>query len=141
MIHSLFGMLFVIVGVVLTYSYKTYNKEGNAFITCGEILSRKMNSDGYMHKYYVLVTDRKGEKRKLLSQSFRPTSPLIKIGTKLRVSIVEKRRHGIDTYELKIIDEKYVKPTKVNLNALLLVFAIVCFIVAIGLFLVPIMSL
>lgn len=136
MIYIFLAIIFVIFGLVFLLSYKFSRNsekqfEKNAFVTTGTVVSRKLNSDGYMSEIYVNVVDQFGTEKEYLSQSFRPTTDTIPPGTEIKVSLAEKKTLGIKTYELKIIDERYAKVSTANVSMILLVLSIIFFIAAI----------
>lgn len=129
-VFFIFGTILFIASRILLNSKNQFKK--NAFITTGTYVSRKLCSDGYMSEIYVDVVDRDGNKRELLSQSFRPTAETLSPGMQIKVALAEKKTFGIGTYELIIVDERYAKISDNISHIVLLVLSILFYIFALS---------
>ena len=135
MVCVILGVVFLFIGVIFLLSFNiSKNSEEqfkkNAYFTQGTVIGRKLYSDGYMDEYYINVVDESGVEKEYLSQSFRPVVPNIEPGTIIDVALAKKTTLGIKTYELKVVDERYVKPQKIRLANALKAITIFSFILS-----------
>ena len=135
MVYIVLAVIFMFLGFIFLISAKfSKNSEAqfknNAFITTGTVVSRKLNSDGYMSEYYINVVDQNGNEKEMLSQSFKESNGDIKPGTQIKVAIAEKKTLGISTYELRVVDERYAKVSSGEISVVLTVISVIMFVVA-----------
>lgn len=115
--------------------------EQKGMVTEGKVSGYPLNRSGYMEEVYVKLTDKDGNEKECLSQSFKPIKDgILKNGTKVKIRYVEKETFGIKTYELIVIDERYVKKSKIKAESVLKVISIMFLLVTIGMFILGIRS-
>lgn len=133
--EMIFSIWFMIVGVGLLFTYFKMRKDEvdfqkNALRTEGCVGNRSLNSSGSMDEVYVEFSDKDNKIQKHLSQPFYPLNGFIEPGTKVKIMYREKEMLGVLTHELRIVDEKYVKRTKINYVQVILSIAVLFLSVA-----------
>lgn len=112
MVFAFFSGLLYCIYVFANKSEKQF--ERNAIYTKGIAQGRKILDEGIYEEWYVLINDEYGEEKELLAQPCKPTQ-YIQPGTVLNVAYMKKKIFGTDFFELRILDERYVKIEKITL--------------------------
>lgn len=113
------SIVFAFFSILLYCIYIFANKdekefERNAIYTNGIAQGRKILDEGIYEEWYVLINDEFGEARELLAKPCKPIQ-YIQPHTVLEVAYMKKKILGTDFYELRIVDERYVKVEKIGL--------------------------
>jgi len=120
MVYYIVGAVFLLFFLIMYFCYSIIEKneidmKENGIITEGIVSGYPLCSDGYMDEVFVTFTDKDGNEKKYLSQSFRPIKDgILKTGMKVKIQYLEKVTFGINTYELRVIDDRYIKVSKIR---------------------------
>lgn len=109
-----FAIIFYLISVIFLFIFLITRKNEKSFAdiptTTGVIQSRKMVSDGPNDIYEIEIVCSNGEKKILDTQCCRNKNGDIPPDTVVNVKVKEKKILGINAYDIRIIDDRYVKP-------------------------------
>lgn len=140
MVYYIVGAVFLLFFLIMYLSYSSIKKneinmKEKGIITEGMVSGYPLDQSGSMEEVYVTFTDKDGNEKKCLSQSFRPIKDgMVKTGMKVKIQYLEKITFGIKTYELKVIDDRYIKESKIIADKVLKVISMIFLLVAIVMF-------
>ena len=107
------------------------NFQKDARYTYAKAIGRDWNCEGNTIAEWVMIVEEDGSEKEVVSQQFccKETIPQ---GEMVKVAYVCKELFGIRMYELRIVDERFVKAERISLklalNILFIVFAIIALI-------------
>ena len=144
MVYYIVGAVFLLFFLIMYLSYSSIKKneinmKEKSIITEGIVSGYPLDQSGFMEEVYVTFTDKDGNEKKCLSQSFRPIKDgIVKTGMKVKIQYLEKITFGIKTYELKVIDDRYIKESKIKAVKLMKVISMTLLLVALVMFILGI---
>lgn len=140
MVYYIVGAVFLLFFLIMYLSYSIIKKneinmKEKGVITEGIVSGYPLDQSAYMEEVYVTFIDEDENEKKYLSQSFRPIkNGILKTGMKVKIQYLEKITLGIKTYELKVIDDRYIKESKIKADKVMKVISMIFLLVAIVLF-------
>lgn len=140
MAYYVVGAVFLLFFLIMYLSYSIIKKneinmKEKGVITEGIVSGYSLDQSGFMEEVYITFTDKDGNEKKCLSQSFRPIKDgIVKNGMKVKIQYLEKITFGIKTYELKVIDDRYIKVSKIRSDKVMKVISMIFLLIAIALF-------
>lgn len=140
MVYYIVGAVFLLFFLITYLSYSSIKKneinmKEKGIITEGIVSGYPLEPSGYMEEVYVTFIDKNGNEKKYLSQSFRPIKDgIVKTGMKVKIQYLEKVTFGIKNYELKVIDDRYIKESKIKVDKVMKVISMIFLLVAIVMF-------
>lgn len=146
MIYFVLAVVFLLFTVILYITYsllkKNENKiKENGIITEGTVSGYPLNRSGYMEEVYITFTDKEGNEKEIAAQPFKLIKgQAIEKGLKLKIVYLEKITLGIKSYDVRVIDERYVEKSNIKAYKVLKSIAILFAIATLTMFAIGIMN-
>jgi len=144
--YFVLAFVFLLFTIILYLPYTTMKKDENiikenGIITEGIVSGYPLNRSGYMEEVYITFSDKEGNEKEIAAQPFKLIKgQTIEKGLKLKIVYLEKLTLGIKSYDVRVIDERYVEKSNIKAYKVLKSIAILFAIATLTMFVLGIMK-